>query len=198
MDFFAMGVFAVTATALLGSPGPGIAALVAVGRTHGLTAGMRYYTGLQVGLALAAGISAAGLFSLLAAFPHALRVMTWLATGYLLYLAYRIATSPVGGASGALPNRASASAGLLLGLTNPKSYVAFASLVAFRPLYAPHPGWDAFAKWTLMVLIMVVVDFAWLAAGVALRRARLSPPGERALNLLLAATIVAAALLSLL
>jgi len=49
-----------------------------------------------LGLAIAAGITAAGLFSLLAAFPSALRVMTIAATVYLIYLAYKIASSPVG------------------------------------------------------------------------------------------------------
>ena len=131
MDTVALGLFLTAAVGLLGSPGPAIAALIAVGRARGLVGGLPYFLGLQLGLATAAGITAAGLFSLLAAFPSALRVMTIAATVYLIYLAYKIASSPVGetaqASSGA---HSSPAAGFLLGMTNPKAYLAFASLLA--------------------------------------------------------------------
>ncbi|HEY5970670.1 MAG TPA: LysE family transporter, partial [Pseudoxanthomonas sp.] len=89
MDTLSLGVFLLTATALLGSPGPGIAALVTIGRAEGFIRGLRYYAGLQVGLALAAGLSAGGMISVLRAFPAAMTAMTWVATAYLVYLACR-------------------------------------------------------------------------------------------------------------
>ena len=96
MDTVVLGIFLTAAIGLFGSPGPAIAALIAVGRARGFVGGLPYFFGLQLGLATAAGITAAGLFSLLAAFPSALRVMTIAATAYLIYLAYKIASSPVG------------------------------------------------------------------------------------------------------
>lgn len=193
MDVLALGAFVVSATALLGSPGPGIAALVAVGRAQGFVPGLRYYAGLQVGLALAAGITAAGLAWVLDAFPAALMALALVATAYLLYLAYRIATSPVGTALDSRAASPSPLAGLALGIANPKAFVAFASLFASHAIVSNSAKADLALKWTLCVVVMVVVDLAWLLVGVALNRANLRPMTERVLNHGLAAALVVAA-----
>ena len=99
MDKVALGLFLTAAIGLLGSPGPAIAALIAVGRVRGFVGGLPYFLGLQFGLAMAAGITAAGLFSLLEAAPSALYAMTIAATVYLIYLAWKIASSPIGEAA---------------------------------------------------------------------------------------------------
>jgi threonine/homoserine/homoserine lactone efflux protein len=142
-------VFLVSAVALLGSPGPGIAALLAVGRAEGLVIGLRYFLGLQVGLAVAAGASALGLLSFLQVFPAALRVMTIVAAGYLAYLAYRIATAPVGATAHRGRISSSAASGAVLGVTNPKAYVAFASLFASQRLVIADSRADLQLKWCL-------------------------------------------------
>ena len=194
MDTAALGIFLTAAVGLLGSPGPAIAALVAVGRARGLVGGLPYFLGLQAGLATAAGITAAGLFSLLAAFPSALRVMTIAATVYLIYLACKIASSPVGETAQA-SNGAHASpvAGFLLGVTNPKAYLAFASLLASYTLIKGSAREDTFTKWFLLVAVMIVVDIVWLYAGVFLRGLILSPNSERVLNATLGLTVLIAA-----
>jgi threonine/homoserine/homoserine lactone efflux protein len=194
MDTVALSIFLTAAVGLLGSPGPAIAALVAVGRARGLVGGLPYFLGLQLGLATAAGITAAGLFSLLAAFPSALRVMTIAATIYLIYLAYKIASSPVGetaqASSGA---HASPAAGFLLGMTNPKAYLAFASLLASYTLIKGSAQQDTFTKWFLLVAVMIVVDIVWLYVGAFLRGLILSPNSERVLNVTLGLTVLIAA-----
>ena len=138
MNWTAIGLFLLAAVALLGSPGPGIAALVAVTRGEGLRAGLRYYAGLQVGLALAAAISAAGLFSLLATFPTLLRVASVVAVLYLVTLAWKIGTAPVEATARpqarASPLGGFVWGGFMLGTTNPKAYLAFASLMASSTL----------------------------------------------------------------
>ena len=194
MDMAALGIFLTAAVGLLGSPGPAIAALIAVGRARGLVGGLPYFLGLQLGLATAAGITAAGLFSLLAAFPSALRVMTIAAAVYLIYLACKIAWSPVGETAQASNGaHASPAAGFLLGVTNPKAYLAFASLLASYTLIKGSAQQDAFAKWFLLVAVMIVVDIVWLYAGVFLRGLMLSPNGERVLNVTLGLTVLIAA-----
>jgi threonine/homoserine/homoserine lactone efflux protein len=194
MDTVALGIFLTAAVGLLGSPGPGIAALVAVGRARGLVGGLPYFLGLQLGLATAAGITAAGLFSLLAAFPSALRVMTIAATVYLLYLAYKIASSPVGETAQASNGaHASPAAGFLLGVTNPKAYLAFASLLASYTLIKASAQQDSFTKWLLLVAVMIVVDIVWLYVGVFLRGLILSSNSERVLNVTLGLTVLIAA-----
>lgn len=194
MDTVTLGMFLTAAVGLLGSPGPAIAALIAVGRARGLIGGLPYFFGLQLGLATAAGTTAAGLFSLVAAFPSALRVMTIAATVYLIYLAYKIALSPVGEPAQASNGaQSSPGAGFLLGLTNPKAYLAFASLLASYTLIKGSAQQDSFAKWLLLVAVMIVVDIVWLCVGVFLRRLILSPNGERVLNVTLGLTVLVAA-----
>lgn len=187
-------MFLTAAVGLLGSPGPAIAALIAVGRARGFVGGLPYFFGLQLGLATAAGMTAAGLFLLVAALPSALRVMTTAATVYLAYLAYKIASSPVGETAQASNGaQSSPAAGFLLGVTNPKAYLAFASLLASYTLIKGGAQQDSFAKWLLLVAVMIVVDIVWLCVGVSLRRLILSPNGERVLNVTLGLTVLVAA-----
>jgi threonine/homoserine/homoserine lactone efflux protein len=194
MDTAALGIFLTAAVGLLGSPGPAIAALIAVGRARGLVGGLPYFLGLQLGLATAAGITAAGLFSLLAAFPSALRGMKIAATVYLIYLAYKIATSPVGETAQASNGaHASPAAGFLLGVTNPKAYLAFASLLASYTLIKGSTQQDTFTKWFLLVAVMIVGDIVWLYVGAFLRGLMLSPNSERVLNVTLGLTVIIAA-----
>jgi threonine/homoserine/homoserine lactone efflux protein len=193
VDTVATGLFLTAAVGLLGSPGPAIAALLAVGRARGFAGGLRYFLGLQLGLAMAAGITAAGLFSLLAAFPAALRVMTIAATVYLIYLAWKIASSPVGEAKAYNGAHASPAMGFLLGMTNPKAYLAFASLLASYTLIKDSAQHDAFTKWLLLVLVMIVVDIIWLYVGAVLRALAMSPTSERMLNIALGLTVLIAA-----
>src|SRR5258707_13402559 len=102
----AIWLFLASATALLGSPGPGIAALLAVGRVEGWGS-LRFYLGLQLGLAIAFGATAVGLLTLLEAIPFAMKAMMLASAGYLTYLAYQIATAPVGSALQGAPARSS-------------------------------------------------------------------------------------------
>jgi threonine/homoserine/homoserine lactone efflux protein len=192
-----MVLFLVSAIALLGSPGPGIAALILVGRTAGLSGGLRYYAGLQLGLAAAAALSAAGLYSLLRAYPAAMRGLSVAAAIYLIYLAYKIAASPVGSSIEGRDTRPSWTAGLLLGVANPKAYAAFATLLASHPLSQATAASDLLLKWTLCIAVIVVVDIAWLLVGVSLNLMSIHPTVERILNLSLSAMIVGAAMLTL-
>lgn len=192
MDWLALALFTTSAIALLGSPGPAIASLLAIGRADGLAHGLRYYAGLQVGLALAAGVSALGLFSLLQLVPSALVAMSLAAALYLIYLSYKIATAPVGPDESRGRTPSSPVAGLFLGVSNPKAYVAFLSLFASHAIIAGNQQADSAIKWVLCVVVMMVVDIAWLLIGVALKQVRMRPSAERAVNVGLALMILAA------
>lgn len=197
IDHLATALFILAATGLLGSPGPAIAALLAVGKTDGFVGSLKFFTGLQLGLGLASAVSAGGLVAVLLAYPSIFNVLTIVATAYLLYLAWKIASSPLGSVSGDGSRAVAASlpTGFFLGVTNPKGYIAFASLIASQPLLPMSKTGDAFFKWLLIVVVMIVVDFLWLGIGVALGRAKLSPHGERLMNIALAAMVVVAAIL---
>ena len=197
LAFINAGLFSLAAIALLGSPGPAIAALLVVGKGQGLRRGLAFYGGLQVGLALAAAVSAAGLFSILQAFPAVLTTMSILATIYLVYIAYQIAVAPVGLSDGSSHRTTEATSlgGFLLGITNPKAYVAFVTLMASSSIAGANASLDAVLKWLICVVVMIVVDLAWLGVGVGLRRAGLGASAERALNVTMGATILVVAVL---
>ena len=199
LDLLEISLFGTAAVVLLGSPGPGIAALVAVGRDCGFVGGLRFYWGLQAGLALAAAISAAGLLSLVQAIPFAAVALTTLATTYLIWLAYKIATAPVGadGAGQRTAIVATVWGGFVLGVTNPKAYTAFASIMAAYLIVRSNSAGDLAIKWLICVAVMMSVDIAWLWAGGILGKARLKPRQERALNIVMSGAIVATTLLAL-
>ncbi len=193
MNWTAIGLFLLAAVALLGSPGPGIAALLAVTRDGGLRAGLRYYAGLQVGLALAAGLSAAGLFSLLAAFPMLLKAASIAAVLYLVWLAWKIGSAPVA-AAGNSGISASAAGGFFLGHTKPQAYLAVASRIATTTQIGGGASADAALKWAIIVAVILAVDMAWVLLGALLHRATLPPRIERGMNIAFGASILVAAL----
>jgi threonine/homoserine/homoserine lactone efflux protein len=192
VDLLGTSLFAMAALVLLGSPGPAIAALVAVGRSQGFTRGLRFYAGLQVGLALAAGVCAAGLFSLIQAFPVITLGMTVIAALYLAYLSFKVATAPVGGDDTRSPYNFGSTplGGFVLGVTNPKAYVAFVSLMASYSIVQANTVADSALKWLLCVGIMIVAHIVWLWLGVVIQKADLKPRSERALNVVMGATIL--------
>jgi threonine/homoserine/homoserine lactone efflux protein len=201
ISYNAAALFLLAAIMLLGSPGPGIAALIAVGRARGFAGGLRYFWGLQAGLALAAGISAAGLFSVIQAWPLANMAMMGAAILYLVWLAYQIAFAPLSGGPGTGRSTdagisATAAGGLLLGITNPKSYLAFIALFASYLIVPSSGPADMALKWLICVVVMILVDLVWLWLGVVIGRANMSPSAERALNLVMGGTILVTALLS--
>jgi threonine/homoserine/homoserine lactone efflux protein len=191
-------LFGVAAVVLLGSPGPAIAALVAVGRKNGFVGGLPFYSGLQIGLASAAAISGAGLFTLLQAVSGATTLMAIITTSYLVYLSYKIATSPVGNSDDTNVSGFASTAvgGFLLGVTNPKAYAAFISIMGSYLIVPQNSTIDITLKWAICVIVMIVVDAVWLWLGDIIRKANLSLSAEKALNLTMGATILITAVFS--
>lgn len=123
-------------------------------------------------------------------------VMTVAATLYLVWLSWKIASAPVGADLSAARRQASPTIAGVLGLTNPKAYIAFASLFAAYRL-SQDGALDMQAKWALCVLVMIVVDIFWLWLGVVLGKVQMEPSSERVLNICFGLVILATAILSL-
>ena len=191
-------MFILASASLLGSPGPGIAALLSVGKSQGLSGGLRYLAVMQLGLAVSAAVSAAGLAALLRASPILHVALTALSLAYLAWLAWSIATAPLSGGVGeSLPRRHSLWGAFLLGAANPKAYFAFAALFGSFTLMAPDYGLaDQAAKWTVALIVAMVVDCGWLVAGAGLGRIALRPQAERMMNIAMGAAILLAAMLA--
>jgi len=198
VNYAGTGLFVLAAIGLLGSPGPAIAALISVGKARGWKPSLRFYFGLQIGLATAAGFSVLGIYALVQSNSLVVWLMSALATIYLLYLAYKVAMAPVGQSKTSLNVASSVSAGLFLGVSNPKGYIAFMSLFGSFTLAANTPILDNSLKWVCCVLVMILVDFAWLVAGIQLRHIELGSGKERLLNLTLGGLIVATSVTALL
>lgn len=189
-------LFVLAAAALLGSPGPGIAALMVIGRCEGFKGGMRFYGGLQIGLALAAGLSAVGLLSFLTVLPGVTAAVKVIATVYLLLLGYQIAISRSAGMTSPVRTVASTPlAGFIFGMANPKAYLAFASLFAF-PAIINRAGVDLALKWGLCVLVMIFVDAVWLWFGAVTRVWNLDHRRERLVNVAMGLLVVVSAIAS--
>lgn len=192
-----VALFVVEAAVLLGSPGPGIAALVSVGRRSGVRRGLRYFGAMQIGLALAVALSAAGLLGVVLSSPIAVGALALVGTAYLVFLAAQIAAAPVGMTRDAPGVEPGAIGGFLLGVANPKAYLAFISLIASNAVVVSSRAADLAVKAALCIVVMIVVDLAWLWLGAKTHDLGMGARSERALNVAMGATIVGAAVLSL-
>ena len=79
---------------LMGSPGPASMSLAATGSTFGFQRGGRYLIGILLGNSTVFLMIAGGVTGLLLTIQNAVPVLTVLGLGYLLYLAFKIATDP--------------------------------------------------------------------------------------------------------
>lgn len=189
----------VSATALLlGSPGPAPLALAATGAAHGVKRGTPFLAGILVGLSVAIVGAMSGLAALLAAWPEVRFSIQVAGALYIVFVAYKIASSPV------LPSDKTDSAsvpaffdGFVLNLLNPKAYAAFLAIFSqFRlPLAEDLSGY--LATGLVCLLVAAFVDFVWLCLGSVIRPLFASPKWARLLRVSLAATMVFAVLWAL-
>src|SRR6478672_11480675 len=90
----ALGTLVVTSLAIMGTPGPATISLTAAGSAYGVRRSLTYLAGIIAGttvvlLAVATGITAA-----LLAVPAVRPVLIAAGAGYIVWLAYHIATAP--------------------------------------------------------------------------------------------------------
>lgn len=190
--------FLVAAVALAGSPGPATLSLTATGAAFGARRGVGYLAGIVIGMIGVMAVVASGVVGILLAVPGATPIVAIAAGAYFVYLAFRIATAPPlrEAASGLRPP--SFGAGLLLSLVNPKGYAAMAALYSGFALVPGRLMLDVVTKMTLLVLVMVLMNVAWLLAGAALTGLFREPRISRAINVAFAVLLVASVALALL
>ncbi len=141
-------------------------------------------------------VTATGLTGLVLAQPGLGPAVSALAAGYMLYLAYRIATAPVTAKAAGTDRPPGFVAGLFLGFGNPKAYAAMAALFSGFVLIPDHRVHDAAAKMAVLMVIMVAVDLVWLLVGSALTRALRRAALARAINIAFAVLLVASVALA--
>ncbi len=183
--------------AIMGSPGPATISLVAVSSAYGVRRALPYLVGLVVGTTLVLVAVASGITAALLAVPTLRPVLIASSTAYVLWLAYRIATAPPLPARTDGAGAPSLGGGALLGVANPKAWLAIAAVFAGAHLFDA-PAADAAAKVVVLAIMIVAIMAIWLLAGLslapALRDARRSRLVNGALAVALVGSTVAAAL----
>jgi threonine/homoserine/homoserine lactone efflux protein len=191
----AVGSLVVTALAIMGTPGPATVSLTAAGSTYGMRRSLGYLLGIVAGTVVVLVAVATGITAALLAVPAVRPALLAAGAAYILWLAYHIATAPP------LTGRAAAVAapglagGALLGVANPKAWIAIAAVFASARL-AHGAAADAAAKVAVLSVLIVVINATWLAAGSSLAPLLRHPGRARLVNRCLAALLVAAAALT--
>ena len=183
--------FILAALALCGSPGPATVSLAATGAAFGSRRGFGYMSGIDAGMAVVMAVTAAGVTGLVLAIPGAKPVVAILAALYFIHLAYRIATAPPLMQGDPQRREPSFAAGVFLSLVNPKAYAAMAALFSGFDLIRGRPELDAALKLSVLAMIVVSVNVAWLFAGAVLTRHFREPRTSRIVNVTFAILLVA-------
>ncbi len=176
--------------ALTGSPGPAVLSLAAAGAAFGVRRGLPLVAGIIAGVLAVLLVTAAGLAGLILAQPVIGPGVRLLAVGYMIYLAWAIATAPPLGSDAGSERRPSFLAGIFLGVGNPKAYAAMAALFSGFVL-SERAGIDVALKVAVLIAIMAIGNLAWLLLGSGLTRFFRDPATSRAVNVAFAVLLLA-------
>jgi threonine/homoserine/homoserine lactone efflux protein len=192
-----IGSLLVMALAIMGSPGPATISVAAAGSAYGVRRSLGYLVGVVAGTAVVLVAVATGITATLLAVPALRSVLVGISVAYILWLAYRIATASGLGAETASACAPSVAGGALVGIANPKAWVAIAAVFASARL-AGTPTSDAAAKVALLSVVIVLIMAAWLVAGASLAPVLRDPGRARIVNTALAAALLGATALAVL
>lgn len=179
------------AAAIMGSPGPATISLVAVVAAYGVRRSLPYVCGLVAGSGLVLVAVASGVTATLLAVPALRSLLIAGSAAYVLWLAYHIATAPPLSAQRAAADAPSLAGGTVLGVANPKGWVAMAAVFASARL-ADTAATDAAAKTAVLAVMIVLIMTVWLIAGASLAPMLRDPQRARIVNAALAAALVGA------
>lgn len=185
-----MITFVFALLALLITPGPGVLSLAGVGSAFGYRAGWAYGTGLFFGSNLVMLAAALGLAALFLADERLRLVFTVLSTAYLLYLALKIALagSKIAFISSETPP--GVWGGIALQVINPKAYAVGTFVFSNFPIWPDSLAWEIVIKFIILNAIWIPIHILWLAAGVSINNLNLQPKTQRAINILMALSML--------
>ena len=192
-----VGTLVLISLAIMGSPGPATISLVAAGSVRGVRRSFPYLFGIIVGTTLVLVAVATGITAALLAVPAIGSVLIWISVAYILWLAYHIATAPPLSKLTGASNAFSLMGGAILGIANPKAWVAIAAVFASVHL-ADAPTNDGAAKIVVLTVMIIVICATWLVAGRSIAPLLRDPRRARLVNAALAAGLVGATALAML
>ena len=189
--------FAVALLAILGSPGPGVLSLAGVGSAFGYRAAWAYGSGLFVGSNLVMLAAASGLAALLLARQDIRLIFMVLSSGYLLYLASRVALagSKIGFIEATHPPGFWGA--IVLQVFNPKAYAVGTFAFSNFPFWPESLIVEITLKFIILNLIWIPIHMIWMWAGVTLGKLDLAPHVQRIINMIMAGALVAVVIVAL-
>jgi threonine/homoserine/homoserine lactone efflux protein len=179
------------------TPGPNNVMLATAGAVAGLRASVPHILGISVGVTVQIALIGLGVGSMFSTHPWLADALRMVSIGYLLWLAWSLATaSPPGEDVADAPRQGrplSFLGAALFQWVNPKAWMmALTVCAAFLPA-----GDDRMAALGSVAAVSMAVNLpcitVWAGAGVALRRWLTAPARWRAFNLTMAAALVATA-----
>jgi threonine/homoserine/homoserine lactone efflux protein len=164
--------------------------VTAIGAAFGFRRSLAYLTGIILGTIAVLVAVAAGVVAMLMSLPRLAPVLVAASAAYIAYLAFKIATAPPLSRQDQAAGAPSFAGGFLLGVANPKAYLAIAAVFAGTTLAVESRMIEAMLKTAILTIMIVVIHVCWLTAGVSLSRLLRHPVSSRIVNLLFAAILI--------
>ncbi|WP_439122154.1 LysE family translocator [Marivita sp.] len=192
-----MLTFAAAVLFLIITPGPGVMTTAGFGAAYGFRPSLRYVLGLFIGTNLVMLSVMTGLAAIILSVPWLRSVLMIGSVIYLLYLAARIAFAGAQISFMEAKTAPGVLGGVMLQAINPKAYAVNSSLIlGFN--YAPDNFlFEMITKALIMNTIWIPLHLAWLWAGVSLHKLNLPSRTQRAINILMALSMLGVVALAL-
>lgn len=189
--------FALAIVFLLITPGPGVLTTAGVGAAYGWRAGLRYMFGIIAGAQVVLIAVATGLAAAVFTVPYVRTVLLIASTGYLLYLAFKIAFagSRIAFVEATKPPRFID--GFLLAIINPKAYAVGTVIFSGFNFMPDNLALQNTIKLAIQLTIAFPVHIIWLSAGASIKALELGPTTTRLINVTMALAMVAVVALAL-
>jgi threonine/homoserine/homoserine lactone efflux protein len=168
LDLPTIGTFAVTATAIVVSPGPDTMLILRYALISGRAAGLAAVAGVQIGLFVHTTLAVAGLSALIASSPGLFRALAVGGTAYLAWLGLQGFRSRgvlrIANAGNLDPHRACRDAAVC-NVLNPKVIVLF---LALYPNFIVIGSSDVTAQVLVLSAVLILINVSWQVGLVGL------------------------------
>lgn len=174
------------------TPGPSNVLLTATGLQVGLLRGLPCLFGVSASMGSMMFLAAYGFGATVVAHPDILQVVRYAGAVFPLWLAWKIASAPVGDGAAEAPRPAGFLGAALLQWVNPKAWLVSAGAVA---TYLP--GGEGDAVWRAAIFALVFVSaalpsgFVWLVFGAAAQKLLHDPRRQRGFNIAMGLALAA-------
>ena len=153
------------------TPGPSNVMLTAAGAQAGVRRGLPCLLGVSAGMGLMMFLVPLGLGSLVLNRPAVLTALHWGGAAFLLWLAWKIATSTSAIETSGDGTTVGFAGAAMFQWVNPKSWLVSASAAStFLSPGAGSPFWQAASLGALFVLAALPSGFVWLVFGAGVQR----------------------------